>query len=83
MTFRELQGRLVSFLRGRVRSGELTERALARITQVSQPHIHNVLKEKRLLSMEMADQILRRLHLDLMDLIRPEDLAAWQERRRP
>jgi hypothetical protein len=71
----------VVFLRARVRSGELTERGLARITRVSQPHIHNVLKEKRFLSMETSDKILRRLRMDLLDLIRPEDLAEWHRRR--
>jgi len=81
MDFHELQMRLVVFLRERVRSGELTERGLARITRVSQPHIHNVLKEKRFLSMEMSDKILRRLRMDLLDLMRSEDLAEWQRRR--
>ena len=81
MDFHELQMRLVAFLRERIRSGELTERGLARLTRVSQPHIHNVLKEKRLLSIETSDRILRRLRMDLLDLVRPEDLAEWQRRR--
>ena len=81
MDFQNLQARFVVFLRERVRSGELTERGLARLTRVSQPHIHNVLKEKRFLSMEMSDRILRRLRMDLFDLIRPEDIAEWQRRR--
>ena len=81
MDFQELQARFVAFLRERVRSGELTERGLARITRVSQPHIHNVLKEKRFLSIEMSDRILRRLRMDLVDLIHPEDVAEWQRRR--
>jgi transcriptional regulator with XRE-family HTH domain len=81
MDFHDLQARFVVFLRERVRSGELTERGLARITSVSQPHIHNVLKEKRLLSIDMSDKILRRLRMDLLDLIRPEDLLEWRRRR--
>ena len=81
MDFHELQGRFVVFLRERVRSGEITERGLARITRVSQPHIHNVLKEKRLLSIDTSDKILRRLRMDLLDLIRPEDLVEWRRRR--
>jgi plasmid maintenance system antidote protein VapI len=52
-----------------VRNGELTERALARTTGVSQPHIHNALKGKRQLSVEMADVILIALHLDAYDLM--------------
>jgi hypothetical protein len=67
--FQRLQSRLITNLRERVRSGEITERSLARITGISQPHLHNVLKGKRLLSVGKADQILRQLHLDLTDLM--------------
>ena len=74
MNFREMHERFVRNLRDRVRSGELTERGLARMTGVSQPHIHNVLKGKRVLSTDKADEILRQLRLDLLDLMRPEDL---------
>lgn len=81
MDFQELQSRLVIFLRERVRSGELTERGLARITRVSQPHIHNILKEKRVPSVSMADRILRHLRMDLLDLLRPDDVAEWRRRR--
>jgi len=81
MDFQELQSRLVIFLRERVRSGELTERGLARITRVSQPHIHNILKEKRVPSVSMADRILRQLRMDLLDLMRPDDVAEWRRRR--
>ena len=41
------------------------------MTGISQPHIHNVLKEKRSLSLDSADLILRVLHLDLLDLLDP------------
>lgn len=71
MNFRDLQNRLTASLRERVHSGDVTERGLARITQVSQPHIHNVLKGKRYLSTEMADQVLRHLQIDVRDLIEP------------
>jgi len=81
MDFHQLQMRFVAFLRERVRSGELTERGLARITRVSQPHIHNVLKEKRFLSMEMSDKMLCRLRMDVLDLMGTEDLAEWHRRR--
>jgi hypothetical protein len=67
--FQRLQSRLITNLRERVRSGEITERSLARITGISQPHLHNVLKGKRLLSVGKADQMLRQLHLDLTDLM--------------
>jgi hypothetical protein len=68
--------RLVSDVRARVRNGELSERGLARLTGISQPHIHNVLKGTRLLSTEMADQILRHLRINLVDLLATEDGAA-------
>jgi hypothetical protein len=67
--FRLLQMRLVSHVRDRVRNGEVSERSLARLTGISQPHIHNVLKGARLLSPDMADQMLRRLRIDLADLL--------------
>ncbi len=60
-------------IRELVRCGELTERRLARITGLSQPHIHNVLKRKRSLSIDSADLILHVLHLDLLDLLDPDD----------
>jgi hypothetical protein len=43
--------------------------------------MHNVLKGKRLLSMDMADQVLARLHLDLLDFIEPGELLERQRRR--
>jgi antitoxin component HigA of HigAB toxin-antitoxin module len=79
--FREQQRRLIAHLRALVRSGDATERGLARLTGVSQPHMHNVLKGKRLLSLEMADQVLAQLHLDLLDFIEPGELLEWQHRR--
>jgi hypothetical protein len=73
INFQGLQTRLVVHLRHRVRSGEITERSLARVTGISQPHLHNVLKGKRFLSVGKSDQILHQLHLDLMDLIETSD----------
>ena len=81
MNFAELHERLVDHLKERVRSGELTERGLARVTRISQPHIHNVLKGKRVLSVGTADEILLQLKLDLLDLMRPDDLLHWRRRR--
>jgi len=71
MTLGELQQRFVSLLRQRVRSGELTERALARMVGVSQPHMHHVLNGKRAFSLETADQVMRHLRIDVLDLIDP------------
>jgi antitoxin component HigA of HigAB toxin-antitoxin module len=81
VNFCEQQRRLIAHLRALVRSGDATERGLARLTGVSQPHMHHVLKGKRLLSLEMADQVLAQLHLDLLDFIEPGELLEWQRRR--
>jgi len=74
--FRLLHARLVSHLRARVRNGELSERGLARLAGVSQPHVHNVLKGARLLSTDMADQILQHLRIDLADLLTADDVRS-------
>jgi plasmid maintenance system antidote protein VapI len=81
MNFQDLHLRFVVFLQERVRSGQVTERGLARMTGISQPHIHNVLSGKRALSPELSDQILQRLHLDVLDLMRNEDFSEWSRRQ--
>ena len=81
MTFHDLQDKLLDELRQRVRSGAATERSMARDTGISQPHLHNVLKGKRVLSVEKSDQVLRRLQIDLLELIEPEDLREAGRRR--
>lgn len=78
MNFSDLHSRLVANLKERVRSGELSERGLARKTGISQPHIHNVLKGQRSLSVELADAILSRLEMNLLDLIEPDELLEWR-----
>jgi len=79
--FRQLESRLVSMLQEKIRSGELTERGAARLTGLSQPHVHNVLKGKRSLSMDAADNILVALHLEVLDLFRSSELVAALGRR--
>jgi transcriptional regulator with XRE-family HTH domain len=79
MTFHELQRRLLDRLRRRIRSGEVTERGLAKLSGISQPHLHNVLKGKRVLSVEMADEILHNLGLNVLDLVEPEELEAGRK----
>lgn len=78
MYFEELHCRLIRHLQARLQRGELTERRLARLAGLSQPHLHNVLKGARRLSNELADQILRHLHMSLLDLLTPEERAAPQ-----
>jgi hypothetical protein len=58
----------------------MTERGLARMTGVSQPHIHNVLKGVRILTPEIADAILRALQLSVLDLIPPREMEEWLRR---
>jgi hypothetical protein len=74
LRFAEFHSRLVAHIRDRVRSGELTERGLARMTGISQPHIHNVLKGKKFFSPEVCDTILTELNLDLLDLLHPAEV---------
>jgi transcriptional regulator with XRE-family HTH domain len=81
MTFNDLEQRLLDELRRRVRSGAATERGLARLSGISQPHLHNVLKGKRILSMEKADTVLRRLQIDVLHLVEPEELRESIRRR--
>jgi transcriptional regulator with XRE-family HTH domain len=78
MNFVKLRERLTADLRERVRRGEITERGLARLTGVSQPHVHNVLNGKRLLSPEMADRLMAGLRIDLLDLVEPGELLHWR-----
>ena len=73
MTLGDLQQRFVDLLRNRVRNGELTERGLARMVGVSQPHMHNVLHGKRTFSVETTDDIMRHLRVDILDLIEPSE----------
>ena len=83
LRFAEFHARLVDCLRQKVRSGEVTERGLARMTGISQPHIHNVLAGKKLFSVDVSDTILRELDLDLLDLLYPADLRRHSRRLQP
>jgi hypothetical protein len=83
MFFTDLQLSLLESLRARIRNGELTERSLAKLVGVSQPHIHNVLKGARFLSSTLADQIIRRLHISIFDLIDRERLGRYLALEQP
>ncbi len=72
MNFRDLQKRLIDVARERIRSGVFTERGLAHLSEISQPHLHNALKNVRTLSPDMADRLLGALGLDIPELL-------WQE----
>ena len=67
--FEDLLLAMRRLLRERVRNGEVTERGLARMAGISQPHLHNMLKGVRGLSAEKADLLLLRLGLSVVDLL--------------
>jgi hypothetical protein len=69
MYFQALQGRLIDIARERVRAGRLTERGLARACGISQPHMHNVLKNIRVLSTGAADRLMQALDVGVPDLL--------------
>src|SRR5262249_1706835 len=79
----DLQAALLDTLRTRVRNGALTERGLARLVGVSQPHMHNVLKGHRFLSQDLADRILQGLNLSVFDLLDRDRLADYLNAKRP
>jgi hypothetical protein len=77
--FQDLQERLIELTRERVQTGKLTERGLARLCGISQPHMHNVLKGIRSLSTDAADRLMRVLDISVPDLlgrISPESEAG-------
>jgi transcriptional regulator with XRE-family HTH domain len=76
LRFVEIQTRLLSRIRHLIRNGELTERGFARITGISQPHIHKVLKGTRSLSTARFDLLLRALNCSLLDLVDEDELKA-------
>lgn len=68
-TFAELLGRLRADLLTRMANGEFTERGLARIAGISQPHIHHVFSGQRSLTPAVADVILAALGLSLREIL--------------
>jgi hypothetical protein len=74
LNFRELHKRLIDVARERVHAGEFTERGLARIAGVSQPHMHNVLKGIRDLSADSADRLMAALGLNIPDPVWPASI---------
>ncbi len=82
VTFATLHRRMLSHVRGLLANGELTERGLARMAGVSQPHIHNVLKGARVLTSDVGDLLIGALELSLLELAESEELGAVLEGRR-
>jgi hypothetical protein len=69
MYLADIQRALIETAHRRVRAGELSERGLARLCGMSQPHLHNVLKNIRALSTDSADRLMRALNLSTEDLL--------------
>jgi hypothetical protein len=65
----DIYSRLIEIALERVRSGQISERGLARLCRTSQPHLHNVLKNIRSLSPEAADRLMRALNIAVPDLL--------------
>ncbi len=79
MHIEDLYDRLVDVARQRIRAGELTERGLSRMCGLSQPHMHNVLKNIRTLSAGSAGRLMDALGVTLPELVwrfRDEDASA-------
>ena len=74
--FGVLQARLIRFLNLRIQNGDFTERGLARILGVSQPQVHNVLKGARKLTPELADHLMCRFEMSVLDLLDSAELAG-------
>ncbi len=81
LTFEDLAHRLVRDLAKLVRSGAVTERRLALMVGLSQPHLHNVVNGFRTLTPAVADQILDRLDWSLLDLVESGEAHALLSRR--
>ena len=68
-TFLALHRRLISVVNSKLRNGEFTERGLARVMNISQPHLHHVLKQTRKLQPELADKLMLKLGINILDLL--------------
>ncbi|MBI4889519.1 MAG: hypothetical protein HY821_02765 [Acidobacteria bacterium] len=75
LTFEVLLSRLMGFASERIRNGDMTERAMARLVDLSQPHLHNVLKGKKGITLAAADGMLQGLALSLLELVEAEELG--------
>ena len=82
LNFLDAQLRLLTYVRDRIHNGELTERGFARLIGMSQPHVHNVLKGVRNLSISTSDSILNIFHMSILDLASLEDLEDHLRSRR-
>lgn len=80
-TFAAFEDRLIRFVVNRIQNGDCSERLLARLIGISQPHLHHVLKRTRSLRKDLADALLRHFEITLPDLLSKEELEAHLEGR--
>jgi plasmid maintenance system antidote protein VapI len=81
LNFDELIERLRAYIRHRIHSGEYTERSLARILRVSQPHLHNMLKGVRRVNVEFADQVMTKFRISILDLMDAEEMWNYLDEK--
>ncbi len=81
MYFSRLCDRLLAAVTLRLRNGEMTERELARRIGMSQPHVHNVLKRRRILTAPVADLLLEAFRMSALDLVSNEEWQSWVKHR--
>ena len=75
VSFEALFRRLISAVNLRIKNGEYTERGLARILEISQPQMHNVLKGARKMHVDLADRLLSKLDLSVTQLFEADELS--------
>jgi hypothetical protein len=69
LSFTLLHARALRALQHKIHNGEFSERTLARLARVSQPHVHHLLCQKRRGRLEVIDQLLRSARISFTDLI--------------
>ena len=74
VSFVALKSRLIHIVNTRIEKGDFTERGLARMLGISQSQVHNVLKGARKLKPELADHIISRLDMSVLDLLESSEL---------
>jgi transcriptional regulator with XRE-family HTH domain len=81
LSFEVLLAKVRREINHRIQNGECTERALARILGISQPHVHNVLKGIRRLQPQFADRFMEKFGISLIDLLQDSEILAVLETR--
>ncbi len=84
VTFNSLRTRLIELVNARIDGGHVSERGLSRILGLSQSQVHNVLKGARKLQPELADRLMVKFSLTILDLLENGelDLSAGVEIRK-